>query len=1093
MTTLPPRRAPYFVAGGTLGPRIPSYVKRPSDDELFEHVMMGELCYVLTPRQMGKSSLVARTIVRLNSEHIDTANIDLQDSGGLDEDTFYLNILDELRRAFELDVVVEDWWDENGRLGASLRFRRFFIDHLLPQVSSRVVIFIDEIDTMLTMPFRDNFFAAIRALFNGRASDPDLERLTFVLLGVASPSELIKDPDRTPFNIGTKINLQEFDPSDAAPLLKGLKKQHPKQAKAILERIFHWTSGHPYLTQRLCLLITQKSDRDWSDETIDMLVRQTFLSDEARNEDNIKLIQSRIDGSYNKRSLVKLYKRVYSGKAVQEDKASVAQNQLLLSGLVFLKQGQLQVRNQIYRNVFNHQWIQRETEINWGVSIGIAGGVIALLAIAALLYNTVWLPNLQRNYELSFLQATSAGEQAEALAGLASMRPLPVIGDSSPYEQSVRELFFGVGNWEQQKAIYDHHRFRESPEKLIRMIKIVYTSMVDVDETEQSTAMLTHMADNLKNLEGEDVAVLQQEIDQWIQGRTSIARGDLENALEAYNNAITANPNNPATLFERARILTELGNVADFESSSPNYYSLALADLDRLVSLVLLQPEPEPSETLPTSVLTQSTLTQTPASTSVAGATESPTLSSSPISTTLTPKATFDNTATPASTDELPATILFPQSSSTPTPSPLLSQFNTRSQWLNFISNFLQSESGLKDHIVYSENLESVFPNLLENGLLGSPIVTLVNERECVESAIFDLVVKNDNGFEELVLQNQAINFPSNFQRLSLSLSWENQSLVCQNFLANSENVEITWSADNGEILATGRWEAVYQPVTTPNTDTLIVKIWFDNQPFLYSFLLNFESDRIHIIQSGETLDTIADFYNVLVDDIISANNIANQNQLNVGDQIIIPVSSSETSDAASETISVPTPTLFLTPQPASTPDSTGSPRPTSTPRTSPQETVAFFTPTPSQTPSPTVPSFGILLVEPKDETCVGSENAVFSWEATRSLNSIEGVNGEYFALNIWAEGSPVYSVSWIKNTRYEVENISDPIAVYTQLVNCSGENGCFWNVDLIVSNVQSGSGFLPESFTLVYSSPSRRFCTAVASPPVPATNTPEP
>ncbi|MCA9921444.1 MAG: AAA-like domain-containing protein, partial [Anaerolineales bacterium] len=241
MTTLPPRHTPYFVAGGTLGPHVPSYVKRPTDDELLAHLLAGDYCYVLTPRQMGKSSLVARTIVRLQDEQINAVSIDLQDSGGLDEDTFYLNILDELRRAFQLDVAVGDWWDEHGRLGAALRFRRFFTDHLLPQVNGRVIIFVDEIDTMLTMLFRDNFFAAIRALFNGRSDSPELERLTFVLLGVASPTELIKDPARTPFNVGTKISLNEFQPEFADVLLTGLEKSHPQQGKAIFERIFHWT------------------------------------------------------------------------------------------------------------------------------------------------------------------------------------------------------------------------------------------------------------------------------------------------------------------------------------------------------------------------------------------------------------------------------------------------------------------------------------------------------------------------------------------------------------------------------------------------------------------------------------------------------------------------------------------------------------------------------------------------------------------------------------------------------------------------------------------------------------------------------------
>lgn len=209
--------------------------------------------------------------------------------------------------------------------------------------------------------------------------------------------------------------------------------------------------------------------------------------------------------------------------------------------------------------------------------------------------------------------------------------------------------------------------------------------------------------------------------------------------------------------------------------------------------------------------------------------------------------------------------------------------------------------------------------------------------------------------------------------------------------------------------------------------------------------------------------------------------------------------------DSVQITVSSPptfTPPATATAQPINTPTLTVVPTDVSTVEPSATNTVLptagstntpFYTPMPSQTPSPTVPSFGILLKEPKDETCVGSENAVFEWLATRPLNNIEGVNGEYFALNIWAEGSRVYSVSWIKNPRYEIENISDPIAVYTQLVNCSGENGCYWNVDLIVSKVERGSGYLPESFTKVYSSPPRWFCTEVATPPIPPTNTPEP
>ena len=48
------RQSEFFVAGGTLLPRVPSYVDRPADDELLRFASQGEFCYVLTPRQMGK-------------------------------------------------------------------------------------------------------------------------------------------------------------------------------------------------------------------------------------------------------------------------------------------------------------------------------------------------------------------------------------------------------------------------------------------------------------------------------------------------------------------------------------------------------------------------------------------------------------------------------------------------------------------------------------------------------------------------------------------------------------------------------------------------------------------------------------------------------------------------------------------------------------------------------------------------------------------------------------------------------------------------------------------------------------------------------
>src|SRR5437763_12707228 len=88
----------------------------------------------------------------------------------------------------------------------------------------RLVIFIDEIGGVRSLPFStDEFFAAIRECYNRRTRDPSFERLTFCLLGVASPSDLIRDTRLTPFNIGKRIELTDFTEAESAILAIGME------------------------------------------------------------------------------------------------------------------------------------------------------------------------------------------------------------------------------------------------------------------------------------------------------------------------------------------------------------------------------------------------------------------------------------------------------------------------------------------------------------------------------------------------------------------------------------------------------------------------------------------------------------------------------------------------------------------------------------------------------------------------------------------------------------------------------------------------------------------------------------------------------
>src|SRR5262249_44911365 len=155
---------------------------------------------------------------------------------------------------------------------------------ILPLHRGRLVIFVDEIDAVLSLNFSaDEFFSGIRECYNLRNEDPEMNRLTFCLLGVASPSELIRDTRNTPFNVGKRIELNDFREEEALPLAAGLGRT-PMSNRVLLRRVLYWTNGHPYLTQRLCKVVSEhQTDRV---HDLDESIEQMFFSKRAQAYDD---------------------------------------------------------------------------------------------------------------------------------------------------------------------------------------------------------------------------------------------------------------------------------------------------------------------------------------------------------------------------------------------------------------------------------------------------------------------------------------------------------------------------------------------------------------------------------------------------------------------------------------------------------------------------------------------------------------------------------------------------------------------------------------------------------------------------------------
>jgi hypothetical protein len=358
-----------YQVGGSLPRDFPAYVERKADDELYNFLSQDEFCFVINSRQMGKSSLRVRVMRRLEEEGRLCALIDPQTLGKtLSADQWYAGIIRRLLSQFNLETnfAFQDWWDERSQLSPEDRFNEFIDKILLPQTDASLVIFIEEIDTLLTYAFdTDGFFSLIRSFHERRADAAFYKRLTFAFFGVTTPNDLIRGDDNYLIDFGHMIELSGFTEIEAQPLLFGLtgKVSDPRDT---LSTVLKWSGGQPFLTQKLLALLCDHIQGDKSTECWVAEIVQTVIIDNWENQDeppHLRTIRDRLRAclEQDRTCVYDMCVELLKGSSVSQDRISFS-FPLRLTGFVYTEDGSLKLASLIYSEIFNLDWFNQLME-----------------------------------------------------------------------------------------------------------------------------------------------------------------------------------------------------------------------------------------------------------------------------------------------------------------------------------------------------------------------------------------------------------------------------------------------------------------------------------------------------------------------------------------------------------------------------------------------------------------------------------------------------------------------------------------------------------------------------------------------------------
>uniref|UniRef100_B8HVB7 non-specific serine/threonine protein kinase n=1 Tax=Cyanothece sp. (strain PCC 7425 / ATCC 29141) TaxID=395961 RepID=B8HVB7_CYAP4 len=225
------------------------YIERPPIETRCGEAILqpGALIRIKAPRQMGKTSLMARILYRASQSGYHTVPLSLQLADAkvfTDLEKFLRWLCASVARRLGLENKLQDYWDDI--FGSKYNCTAYFEEYLLPQIGQPLALGLDEVDRVFTYPdIASDFFGLLRA-WHEEAKNREIWKNLRLVVVHATEVYIPLNTNQSPFNVGLPIELPEFEPAQVLELARrhGLAWQ-----SAQVEDLMAMLGGHPYLVR----------------------------------------------------------------------------------------------------------------------------------------------------------------------------------------------------------------------------------------------------------------------------------------------------------------------------------------------------------------------------------------------------------------------------------------------------------------------------------------------------------------------------------------------------------------------------------------------------------------------------------------------------------------------------------------------------------------------------------------------------------------------------------------------------------------------------------------------------------------------------